>query len=475
MATFPDQLTDYLQESIDKFTFTINEALDNSETEITISGGTAAFTIPCIINIEDELIKCEGKSGVDAVSINTAGTGYSASDVLTISSGNGDCTVTVNTVDTGGEVLTVTITTEGSGYSLGTDEETTVSPTGGSGCTLDITSLNTTDLTSCTRGFGGTSAASHSTGTAGYIPFSAEGYEEMVNGADAVRKYLCRTVASLPSSGEEYEMVEYGNEIYIYNGASWERIGITTSHDDWKNLDVGDPHPVYYTESELEDAHDALGGGHVIDGDTHDHLDGVGFGALDTTTSRISSPPTVDGEIVLNTTTGVLYISYIDSAPATTDDWIEVTGAPSGLVMAFDPANLSGSCPSGWSRYTALDEKFVKGTTSSPQTTGGSQTHSHDFDTTDVVTHSHSINSQSMNATASETHTHTGPLGSLGGTYGPWKKYSGGGGVTSNLGGAHSHTATMSNDTESTGEASPQTDSANGEPPYQKVIWCQKD
>ena len=393
---FPTQLTDYLQPSVDKFTFTIAEALDASETEIDINGGTAAFEVPCVINLEDELIHASTKTS--------------------------------------------------------------------------------TALTGCTRGYGSTTAATHALGTIGYLPLSAEHYNEMYDQAAAARKYLCRTVSSLPSSGQvEYELVEYADEIYIYNGSDWERVGITTSHDDWKNLDSGDPHPVYYLEAELETAHDALSGGHVTGGDTHDHLDGTGIGLLDTTTSRTSSPPTYDGEIVLNTTTGVLYVAYIDSPPAATEDWLEVTGAPAGLIMAFDPANLSSACPSGWSRYTTLDEKFIKGTTTSSQTTGGSATHFHTFDATDVVTHSHSINSQSISATASKTHTHTGPLGSGGTSTGPVKWYSGGGGVTSTSSGGHSHTATMSNDTESTGEASPQTDTANGEPPYQKVIWCQKD
>lgn len=396
MATFPDQLTDYLQPSVDKYTFTIAELLSVAEDHIDITGGTAAFEVPCVINLEDELIYAPTKTS--------------------------------------------------------------------------------TTLTGCTRGYGGTTDAEHADGTAGYIPLIAEHYEEMVNGKDAVIKYLCRTVMSLPSSDEEeYEMVEYADEIYIYNGATWERIGITTSHDDWKDLDSGDPHPVYYLVAELGTAHDALAGAHVIDGDAHDHLEGTGFGAIDTTISRISSAPTYDGEIVINTTTGVLYVAYIIETPDPTD-WIEVTGAPSGLIMPFDPTNLSGSCPTGWSRYTDLDEKFVKGTSGSSSSTGGSATHSHTYDATDVVTHAHSVSAQTMDATVSKNHTHSLKIGSGSSNDGIWKGYTGaGGGMATGSGGAHSHTGTMINNTENTGAASPTTDSVNGEPLYQKVVWCQKD
>ena len=398
---FPLSLTDYLQSSVDKFTFSIGEALDTSEVEITINGGTAAFDIPCIINLEDELILAESKTS--------------------------------------------------------------------------------TELETCTRGYGGTTAAIHSDSTSGYLPFAAEHYTELAEQTDAVIKYMCRTEASLPVADMvEYEMVEYDDEIYIYNGTGWEKVGLTFSHDSWKDLDSGDPHPVYYKLAELIAAHDALDGGtggHVIDGDSHDHLEGQGFGSIDTTIARVSSAPTYDGEVVLNTTTGVLYVSYIVGAADVTD-WILVTGAPEGLIMAFDPDNLSGACPSGWSRYTELDGNYVKGTSGVTQTTGGSETHTHDYDVTDVITHSHSIDSQSGSGTASVTHTHSFKQGTTGSSVGIGGVGNAGGdwaGVNSSSSGGHTHTGTMSNDTGSTGGADPATDSANGEPPYHKVIWCQKD
>lgn len=470
MATFPDQLTDYLQPAVDKFTFTIAEALDISETDVDITGGTAAFEVPCVINIEDELMKVTAKTSV---------------------------------------YLTVT------------------------------------------RGFGGTDAATHVTATSGYLPLTAEHYAELIAGKSAVIKFLCRTESSLPVSDMvEYEVVEYADEIYAYNGVAWERIGITTSHDDWKNLDSGDPHPVYYLEAELESAHTALAGDHVTDGDSHDHLEGQGMGAIDIDIDRTLSTPTYDGEIILSTVAGVDTVSVnaggtgyaVDDVLTITPDgddnctltvltlsgssvatvsittrgtgyatstgsattvapaggtgctididtvtssgvlytaysssWDAVVGAPSGLLMPFDPANLSSACPDGWSRYTALDEKFVKGTSGSSSSTGGSATHTHTYDATDVVTHSHSVSAEPINASDQKGHSHS--IKSNAGTQTGFATASAGTGtsITSTSGGGHSHTGSITTDTGNTGDASPATDSVNGEPLYKKVIWCEKD
>ena len=46
---------------------------------------------------------------------------------------------------------------------------------------------------------------------------------------------------------------------------------------------------------------------------------------------------------------------------------------PSGIIMAFDD-----SCPTGWTRFTALDSGFVKGKAVYGATGGGGHTHSFD-------------------------------------------------------------------------------------------------
>ena len=72
-------------------------------------------------------------------SLHTAGSGYSVGDVLTVVQSGGSLgTLTVTEVDTDGEILAYELTTAGSGYTAGTDLATTVAPSGGTGCTVNI-------------------------------------------------------------------------------------------------------------------------------------------------------------------------------------------------------------------------------------------------------------------------------------------------------------------------------------------------
>lgn len=75
-------------------------------------------------------------TAVATVAVNNGGSGYSATDVLTLSGGDANATVTVETVDGSGAVLTISRTTVGSGYSAGTEATT---GGGGAGATIDIT------------------------------------------------------------------------------------------------------------------------------------------------------------------------------------------------------------------------------------------------------------------------------------------------------------------------------------------------
>lgn len=79
--------------------------------------------------------------GVATVTLHTAGTGYAANDVLTITQGAAaGATVQVLTV-TGGAVATIALLTPGLGYSVANELATTVAPSGGTGCKLNITAV----------------------------------------------------------------------------------------------------------------------------------------------------------------------------------------------------------------------------------------------------------------------------------------------------------------------------------------------
>ncbi len=68
------------------------------------------------------------------------GSGYSAGDILTITTGGVGATCSIT--QAGGVVQTVTLLTSGSGYTAGASKATTVSPAGGTGCTVNITSID---------------------------------------------------------------------------------------------------------------------------------------------------------------------------------------------------------------------------------------------------------------------------------------------------------------------------------------------
>lgn len=70
-----------------------------------------------------------------------AGSGYNVNDILTITTGGTLGTARVLTVGPTGTVLTVALETTGQTYTTGSGKATTVSPAGGTGCTLDITTI----------------------------------------------------------------------------------------------------------------------------------------------------------------------------------------------------------------------------------------------------------------------------------------------------------------------------------------------
>lgn len=77
---------------------------------------------------------------VNSVEIKAGGSGYTVNDIITINSGNSDCTLKVLTVNGSGAITDVIIVTGGTGYAVGSG----LSVTGGTGtlATLDIVSID---------------------------------------------------------------------------------------------------------------------------------------------------------------------------------------------------------------------------------------------------------------------------------------------------------------------------------------------
>lgn len=81
-----------------------------------------------------------GSGRVSMVNIRAGGTGYAVGNVLTITGGGTNCTLLVASVNSGA-VTTASVSNAGTGYAIANDIATTVAPTGGSGCKVDITAV----------------------------------------------------------------------------------------------------------------------------------------------------------------------------------------------------------------------------------------------------------------------------------------------------------------------------------------------
>jgi hypothetical protein len=83
---------------------------------------------------------------VTATTINDAGLGYVAGDLIVLTAGGNNCIVSVLTVGSNGEVATLQIISEGSGYSIATAISTTTNSTGGSGFKANVTAISAATL-----------------------------------------------------------------------------------------------------------------------------------------------------------------------------------------------------------------------------------------------------------------------------------------------------------------------------------------
>jgi hypothetical protein len=87
------------------------------------------------------IVRTTGGISVLNATPTAAGTGYLANQILTITTGGTGGTARILSVDANGGVTAVELETSGSGYTAGTGRSTTVAPAGGSGCTLNITTV----------------------------------------------------------------------------------------------------------------------------------------------------------------------------------------------------------------------------------------------------------------------------------------------------------------------------------------------
>jgi hypothetical protein len=165
----------------------------------------------------------------------------------------------------------------------------------------------------------------------------------------------------------------------------------------------------------------------------------------------------------------------------------ETPPTPEGLPAGTLIAGTFAACPSGWTRYTALDNKFPRGAATAGGT-GGADTHTHDV-TGVTGSQGVSISGNTGSTTASHTHTYSGS-GTTGGPDAGITADPGFGaaaadphdhnfswfGTTASGGASHLHAAgSLSGGSHGHTDGNLTAASASNVPAYVAVLWCRKD
>lgn len=218
----------------------------------------------------------------------------------------------------------------------------------------------------------------------------------------------------------------------------------------------------------------------------------MGQDVSDTGTFKIGTGSSLEGATKLSITSGGLVtvgtIKITGGTPGagkllTSDadgdaSWTTPSTVPSGMIALFD-----ASCPSGWTRFAALDSRFPRGATTYGAT-GGADSHGHTgiADTTGSGGgHSHTFGPVTSSTDGSHTHTGTTDVftASMSVTVpgGASAASSHTHGFTTGSSGSHTHTVSGSTASQAnhTHSYTPDVNDSGNLPPYINVIYCKKD
>jgi len=270
-------------------------------------------------------------------------------------------------------------------------------------------------------------------------------------------------------AGEGWLETDTGHIYYCFSAGTFTRVDYN-SHSDLAGLG-DDDHSQYHTDGRADTWHSGQSGAHINSGDDHDHYstnEGSAVLRIESGLDASKGSPSYAGQLYFATDTAEGGTFYISSDGVI---WNKISGAPTGAIAAYE-----GACPTGWTRYTNLDGKYIYVDNTSPGSSGGAHTHQHDYSA--IREHYHGMDAPTTSdQTGPGTHRHQ------------WKHHSGSGGftrrartaiVTDTLNttstGGWSHDATVPATTsEQTGVASPLTTVENSESPYKELVWCEKD
>lgn len=284
------------------------------------------------------------------------------------------------------------------------------------------------------------------------------------------QKYSGLVGSSLPatcSPGEFYFRTTDSTFHVCFVTNTWERVD-NADHAALLGLSSDTAHSIYQTEAAFGTWHASLTGTHITSATTHNHSTAAIRKIRSGLVSALGTPAKT-GDLFYATDTKTLYFSNNGST------WTIYSTLPKNSIFMF-----ASSCPSGWTRVSGYDGKFLKGAGSgvwSGLITGGTASHSHTM--SGLVTHTHDINTQSLTVANTGSHSHNVSIYSSSGSntipFSPGTA-AGYGSQTSGSSGSHSHSVTIpAINTDSVGTAAPVTNSTTNMPAYYKIVFCKKD
>lgn len=288
---------------------------------------------------------------------------------------------------------------------------------------------------------------------------AAQRYQGFV-GADAAKP-------ANPDPGWRYTALDTGKVYYCFVDNVWAQVN-DTSHASRTGLG-DDDHTQYHNDARATTWHSGLSGVHIPDGNNHDHVSsGEGSAVIRVRSGLDGNRPStpIDGEVYYSTDLdgGTLWVG-IGGA------WSKLSGVPTGGIMPFD-----GPCPSGWTRYSSLNDRYPYGAdVANVGETGGQANHTHGY--TQIQQHYHTVLGSSVTSSSTGSHQHSYITGyNSGSSWNLARSSSAAANYGTSSAGNHTHSATIpSTTTTSTGGSSGTTSSQSQLPDSKEVIWCKKD